>query len=555
MLSSLHISNYVLIESLDINFETGFSVITGETGAGKSILLGAVELLLGQRADSKILREGADKCVVEGRFNLTGYGLRPLFQENDLDYDEEECIFRREWQSTGKSRSFINDTPVSLGQMKEIGRRLLDIHSQHQNLLLYRRTFPLEVTDMVAGDERERAAYLQVYNRYKADCTALEQLKVRIEKNRSEEEFIRFQYEELEKASLKSGEQEEIEQEADLQGHAEEIFEKITNTVHRLDEEENGALQTLSECERNLRDAAKVYSPAKEWADRVENCLIDLKDLCRDLEVQQEKTEFNPERLAQLQERLNLIYSLQQKHRTDTVEGLLETARTYGEQLQNIDRGEEEMEQLALKVEEEYNSVRIKARTLSGLRGKAMQRIEQEMTERLMQLGMPNIQFKAELISKEEYGSAGCDEAAFWFSANKNGRLQLLSEVASGGEMSRVMLAVKAMIARKTMLPTIIFDEIDTGLSGSMAERMACVMQEMGNDGRQVISITHLPQIAAHGTSHYKVYKQDTAQSTQTVIRRLAEEERVEEIARMMSGEKITEAALNNARALLNKPQ
>ena len=552
MLQSIHIQNYALIDKLDIDFTPGFSVITGETGAGKSIILGAIGLLLGQRADVKAIKNGTSKCIVEARFCIASYGLEAFFQELDLEYDPEECILRREVYASGKSRAFINDSPASLNQMKALGEKLIDVHSQHQNLLLNKEGFQLNILDILAQDEKQLEAYKQVYRHYKDISNTLEELIIQAEKSRQDEDYLRFQLEQLEEASLHSGEQTELEQEAETLSHTEEIKANLYKAQQLIDgTEANGILSQTKDCQQALQNISNVYPSASEWVERLRSCYIELKDIAHDLSVAEEETEFNPERLDYVNERLNLIYNLQQKHRVTTIEALLELAENYRHQLNDISSFDERIAELNQQKEALYNKVLEQARQLTNLRTKSAHHIEEQMKKLLIPLGMPNVRFAVDLTSRKEPDLNGLDNVTFLFSANKNGALQNVASVASGGEIARVMLSLKAMIAGAVKLPTIIFDEIDTGVSGSIAEKMALIMRDMGRQNRQVISITHLPQIAARGTTHYKVYKKDTETGTNSYIHRLTPEERVKEIAHMLSGSVLTEAALNNARALL----
>lgn len=550
MLRSLYIQNYALIEKLDIDFGSGFSVITGETGAGKSIILGAIGLLLGQRADVKSIRRGAAKCVIEARFEIAGYGMQPFFEENELEY-EDECILRREVYASGKSRAFINDTPASLVQMKELGEQLIDVHSQHQNLLLNKEGFQLNVLDILAHDEEELAAYQSLHREWKQAQRDLENLIALAGQNKADEDYIRFQLEQLEDAHLTAGEQEELEQEADTLSHAEEIKAGLFRAGQVMNSDEGGLLSALKECLNTMSGLQKVYPSAGELAERLESSYIELKDISQEISGKEEEVEFNPARLEEVNDRLNLIYTLQQKHRVSTVDELLALADDYAAKLSNITSSDEQIEELKSRSESLYNKVKKQAAVLTELRTAAAREVEKQMAARLIPLGMPNVRFRVEIGTRKEPGAHGADTVGFLFSANKNGALQNISSVASGGEIARVMLSVKAMIAGAVKLPTIVFDEIDTGVSGEIADRMADIMQEMGEQDRQVISITHLPQIAARGCAHYKVYKQDNETETNSHIRRLADEERVEEIAHMLSGATLTEAALNNAKALL----
>ena len=550
MLRSLYIQNYALIEKLDISFGAGFSVITGETGAGKSIILGAIGLLLGQRAEVKAIRQGASKCVIEARFDISAYGMEPFFEENELEY-EEECILRREVYASGKSRAFINDTPASLVQMKELGEQLIDVHSQHQNLLLNKEGFQLNVLDILSHNDEQLSVYQSLYREWKQTQQDLADLIARAEQNKADEDYIRFQLEQLEEANLSAGEQEELEQETDTLSHAEEIKAGLFRVGQLLTSDEGGLLAGLKESLNTMLGLQKVYSPATELAERLESTYIELKDVSQEVSSQEEDVEFNPERLEEVNDRLNLIYTLQQKHRVTTVEELLALTEEYAAKLAAITSYDERIGELTTLCDTLYNKVKKQAAVLTKARTGAAREVEKQMASRLVPLGMPNVRFQVEMGMRKEPGVHGEDTVNFLFSANENGALQSISSVASGGEIARVMLSIKAMIAGAVKLPTIVFDEIDTGVSGEIADRMADIMQEMGEQDRQVISITHLPQIAARGCAHYKVYKQDNETETNSHIRRLADEERVEEIAHMLSGATLTEAALNNAKALL----
>ena len=550
MLRSLYIQNYALIEKLDIGFDSGFSVITGETGAGKSIILGAIGLLLGQRADVKSIRKGASKCIIEARFDVSAYSMQPFFEANELEY-EDECILRRELYASGKSRAFINDTPASLAQMKELGELLIDVHSQHQNLLLNKEGFQLNVLDLLSHDDAELAAYQKLYNDWRQARQDLEALVARAEQSRADEDYIRFQLEQLEEANLTEGEQEELEQEAEMLTHAEDIKAGLYRAGQALNADEGGVLEALKDCQNTMMGLRSVFAPAGELADRLDSVYIELKDISQELADKEEEVEFNPARLDEVNARLNLIYSLQQKHRVDTVKALLSLQENYALQLSAITSSDEDIARLEAQVKELFSQVTAQAQVLTEARTRAAREVERQMAARLVPLGMPNVRFQVEMGVRKEPGVHGADTVNFLFSANKNGVLQNISSVASGGEIARVMLSVKAMIAGAVKLPTIVFDEIDTGVSGEIADRMADIMQEMGDNDRQVISITHLPQIAARGRAHYKVYKEDNEVETNSHIRRLTDDERVEELAHMLSGATLTEAALNNARALL----
>lgn len=554
MLTSLHIQNYALIDRLDMDFGQGFSVITGETGAGKSIILGAIGLLLGQRADTKSIKTGATKCIIEARFDLKAYNMQAYFEENDLEYDEGECILRRELSASGKSRSFINDVPAPLSQMKELGEQLIDVHSQHQNLLLGKEDFQLNVVDIMADDAHELATYKQLYLQWKKLSAELTRLTEEAEKSRADEDYLTFQLEQIDQLNIKNGEQEELEAEADRLNHAEEIKNALYIAGQYLcPDEGSGILSSLKEVQRQLRDIARVYPVAEELQERINSSLIELKDISDEVEASLEQVEFNPARMEEVNNRLNLLYTLEQKHRVKSDTELLALGEELRSKLEAITSYDDRIEQLSQEKETVYTQLIEQAHVLTSLRKKAAVGIEQQLTEHLVPLGMPSVQFDIEFIPRKEPDAHGMDSIKFLFSANKNGQLQEIAHVASGGEIARVMLSLKALIAGAVKLPTIIFDEIDTGVSGKIAERMAIIMQEMGQANRQVISITHLPQIAARGTAHYRVYKEENEVGTTSHLRKLTQEERIEEIAHMLSGEQLTDAAINNAKELLNK--
>lgn len=555
MLTSLHIQNYALIDRLDIDFGAGFSVITGETGAGKSIILGAIGLLLGQRADSKSIKAGAAKCVIEAHFDLSAYHMQEYFEANDLEYDENgECILRRELSSSGKSRSFINDVPAPLSQMKELGEQLIDVHSQHQNLLLGKEGFQLDVVDIMAGNSREVAAYKATYERWKRLDSQLSHLLEEAGKSRADEDYLTFQLGQLDELAIREGEQDELEAEADRLNHAEEIKTSLYAANQTFVPDEGiGVLGALKEAQRHLRDIVHVCPDASELYERVESCLIELKDISDEVEATLDSVEFNPTRLEQVEERLNQLYTLEQKHHLRTDAELLALAQQLRARLDAITSYDDRIAELSREKDDAYRLLIEQSETLTNLRMKAAVFIEKQLTEHLVPLGMPNVQFKIEFVKRKEPNERGADSVTFLFSANRNGTLQDIAQVASGGEISRVMLSLKALIAGAVKLPTIIFDEIDTGVSGKIAERMALIMHEMGQADRQVISITHLPQIAARGTAHYRVYKEDTEDGTTSHLVRLDESERITEIAHMLSGETLTEAAIENAKELLKQ--
>lgn len=552
MLQSIHIQNYALIEELDIDFHAGFSVITGETGAGKSIILGAIGLLLGQRADIKAIRNGATKCVVEARFNVSSYQLESFFEEYDLEFDPTECILRRELHASGKSRAFVNDSPVTINQMKMLGEKLVDVHSQHQNLLLNHEDFQIGVLDILADDEHELNEYKSTFKTYRKLIQELDEIKNQVEKFHRDEDYIRYQMEQLDNAGLVEDEQEHLEQEADTLRHAEDIKSSLYKVDQLMCGDDKGVISSVKESIQALQSLSRVYPPSQEWVERLSGCYVELKDLSHELSCAQDEVEYNPTRLESINDRLNLIYSLQQKHHVSTLKELMAVAEDYRAQLERIASYDDHIKELELQIAEIHKDLMVRAKRLSQLRTKAARQMEKQMVELLIPLGMPYVQFSVEFAPRKELDINGMDSINFLFSANKNVALQNVASTASGGEIARVMLSLKALITGAVNLPTIIFDEIDTGVSGSIAEKMAMIMQQMGKSNRQVISITHLPQIAAKGSNHYKVYKQDTEEGTQSYIRQLNEKERINEIAYMLSGTVLTDAALNNARVLLN---
>ena len=557
MIKSIHIENYALIEHLDIDLHSGFSVITGETGAGKSIILGAIGLLLGQRADSKSIKNGKAKCVVEAGFMIEDYGLESFFEENDIDFDGSECIIRRELTSAGKSRAFINDTPAQLGLLKELGDKLIDVHSQHQNLLLNKENFQLNVLDIIAGNADRNAHYTSVFMRYTALCSMLDNAIEEAERNKADEDFLQFQYDQLETANLSEGEQAELESEVEMLSHAEDIKSGLYRAKGYLSAETDAddVLRMMKQSLASLQSVSSVFSEAGTLASRIDSCYIELKDIADEIDSHIDSIDYNPERLDFVNERLNTIYSLEKKHKVDTVEELIAIRDDMARRLEGISNSDEHIERLRRERDDAFAQVMECAEQLSEERKKAAEQVEKKMVDYLLPLGMPNVRFAVEFSRRETPVMSGLDKVAFLFSANKNRAKQNVAQVASGGEIARVMLSLKALIAGAVKLPTIIFDEIDTGVSGSIAEKMARIMQEMGGKNRQVISITHLPQIAALGSSHYKVYKTDDEDSTTSHIVELSHEQRVEEIANMLSGENITSAAIDNAKELLKHIQ
>lgn len=550
MLKQLYIRNFTLIERLDMTFREGFSVITGETGAGKSIILGAIGLLKGQRADSKLIKRGADKCVIEAHFDLSRYGMEAFFIDNDVEYDPDDCIVRREITASGKSRAFVNDTPVPLSVLKELGEQLIDVHSQHQNLLLGTQDFQMEVVDIIADDRHLIDDYRAAFDKYRLKQYQLDEMRRQIENNKANADFLQYQYDELSAASLVEDEQKELEALSNQMSHYEDIKTALYQADNALSGEGNGVTENLRTAINALHSIESVMPKAGELASRMDADYIDLKDIADEVEAQLDNVDFDPKRLDNINDRLDKIYSLEKKYHLDTVEQLIHMRDTLRKQLENIENGDGDLRILEGEVEKTHKEAEAKAVTLSEARHKAARKIEKEISQRLVSLGMPNIQFVICLTSTDLTPS-GADKVAYMFSANKNVPLQPAAQVASGGEIARLMLSLKAMISGAVKLPTIIFDEIDTGVSGKIAERMAEIMCEMGNNERQVISITHLPQIAAMGATHYKVFKEDKDDVTVSTMTMLSAEDRVREIAQMLSGSDISEAAINNAKALL----
>ena len=550
MLKHLHIENYALIEHLDIDLDKGFCAITGETGAGKSIILGAIGLLLGQRADLKTLKQGADRCVIEAQFDLSRYQMEDFFTENDIEYDAGDCIIRRELTAAGKSRAFINDTPVQLSMLKELGERLVDVHSQHQNLLLNKQDFQLSVLDIIAADAKELADYQKTFDAFHQAAKDLQALKEEIERNRQNIDFLQFQYQELESANLTVGEQEELEHKSETMTHAEDIKGALYTADNALQADNTGIVEQLRNALNALKGIGHVFPEADELATRVDSTYIELKDIAQEVGSLMETIDFDPAELDHINERLDRLYDLQQKYHAEDTEALIALRDHLKEQLDHIGNSDETLQERQQQVNLLKAQCQQKADQLTKLRTKAAKMVETEMQQRLVPLGMPHIRFQIS-IHQEGLSGNGQDKVAYLFSANTSTPLQPVSQVASGGEIARVMLALKAMISGAVKLPTIIFDEIDTGVSGKIAEKMAEIMYEMGSHERQVISITHLPQIAALGSAHYKVEKEETPQGTTSKMELLTADERITEIAQMLSGSKVTEAAIQNAKQLL----
>lgn len=557
MLKHLYIKNFTLIDQLDIDFHPGFSVITGETGAGKSIILGAIGLLLGNRADSKLVKRPQSddgrtvKCTIEAHFDLSRYDFAPFFEENDLDFDPDDTIIRRELTSTGKSRSFINDMPVSQQLMRQLGEQLIDIHSQHQNLLLQKDDFQLNVVDIIADNGQDRAAFSEAFTRYREAEQRLRSLEKQIEASEQNRDFLQFQYNELSAAQLVEGEQEQLEQEGETLNHAGDIKTAIYTADNLLSGDDRGAVMQVRMAAQQLQSIASVYPKTQELANRLDSVHIELDDIAHEVAADMESIDFDPSRQDAIIARLDQIYSLQQKYRVSNVAELLQLQASIQQQLESIENADGDLALLRQEVAEQEKLCREKAQQLTLSRTASARKVEAEMHARLVPLGIPNVRFEVE-VKPAPLSASGADHVVFLFSANRGTPLQPVSQVASGGEIARVMLSLKAMISGTIKLPTIIFDEIDTGVSGKIAEKMAMIMEEMGAGGRQVISITHLPQIASRGLHHYKVEKTDTPEGTESHMRQLSADERVGEIAMMLSGENVTEAALENARALLS---
>lgn len=550
MLKQLYIKNFTLIDELNISLYPGFSVITGETGAGKSIILGAIGLLLGNRADSKAIKAGRDRCVIEAHFDLSRYGMQKFFDDNDIDYDADDTIIRRELTAAGKSRAFINDTPVPLTRMRELGEQLVDIHSQHQNLLLQKEDFQLNVVDIIAQDADQLKVYQKEYYAYRKAKELLEELKAEIAKNRENEEFMRFQHKELDDANLQEGELEQLEQEAETLSHSEDIKTALYEADSALSGDDDSILDKLKNATHHLENICDVYPSMADVAGRMQSSYIELKDIAQEISSSVDHVEFDPNRLDAINTRLDKLYTLQQKFHVETVTELIATRDRIAEQLSHIDNGDEDIEEKEKEVAALLVKAEKQAALLTSIRQKSAKAIEKEMKSRLIPLGIPNVRFEIAFAEKPLSGN-GADKVSFLFSANKSTQLQPVSQVASGGEIARVMLSLKAMISGAVKLPTIIFDEIDTGVSGKIAEKMADIMEEMGLQNRQVLSITHLPQIAAKGSHHYKVLKEETENGTISHMKELNNQERIEEIAQMLSGSDITQAALANAKELL----
>ena len=553
MLRHISIRNFALIEHVEIDFDSGFSVITGETGHGKSVFLGAISMLLGQRSDAKAIREGADRCVIEGVFDISDLSLNTFFEENELDYDDE-CIVRREVAASGRSRAFVNDSPVSVAQLKELGARLIDIHSQHQNLLLGDRNYQLRVLDTLSGDGELLVSYRKLYDEYLSLVREQERLREELEKSRRDEDWLRFQLDELRAAALKNGEFEELEQEVNELSHAEEIRAALYGAGNAIDGGDSGSLlQAVRESVNTLSRISAHYEAASTLSERLESCYIELKDCCSEIEQRAERVQYSPERLEFVERRLALIYNLQKKHRVDSVEELMALTDDFASRLDKITCGDDELLDIEKRIAAISDELMKSAAAITALRKKSANALQGEITGILVNLGMPKIRFEVDFAATGSFTSMGRDVVTFLFSANSSSAPQPLCDVASGGEMARVMLALKSLVASGANQPALIFDEVDTGVSGVLAERMGLMMRQMGSARRQVLSITHLPQVAALGQHHYKVYKEETVKGTITEIIKLEQQDRVREIAQMMSGEHLTDAAIDAATQLLSQ--
>lgn len=550
MLLSLYIQNYALISDLEINFHQGFSTITGETGAGKSILMGALSLILGQRAETGAFKDKAKKCIVEGRFDIQQYALQKYFKEHELDY-EAITIFRREISIDGKSRAFINDTPVNIGILKEIGMHLVDIHSQHQNLILSDNNFQLQVVDIYARHSDILSKYKDIFSAYRIHQSEYNVLKEKAAKAKTDLDYFQFQFDQLQDAKLKEGEQLALEQELKVLSNADKIKLNLEKAVYFIKEKEENIISQLKEAHTAVNNVYKYREDAAELLKRLGSSIIEIKDIANDIDKISSAIEHNPNRLEVITERLDAIYTLLQKHHVASCNELIEIRNDFEKRIIEITSYDLEIEKAEKQLNKHLADLKSYAETLNKNREKVLQIIEKDIVALLKQLGMPYASFKIQLSQLSEIGLTGTDKVLFTFSANKNIAVEDISKVASGGELSRLMLSIKSLIAGFTHLPTIIFDEIDTGVSGEIADKMGEIMKKMAKN-MQVISITHLPQIASKGNHHFIVYKTESKETTTTQIRLLEKEERITEVARMLSGSELTEAAISNAIELLN---
>lgn len=549
MLTELHIQNYALIHELEVNLNPGFTIITGETGAGKSILLGALSLILGQRADTTVLRDKNQKCVVEAVFRIEGYGLEELFEANDLDMDSQS-ILRREINPGGKSRAFINDSPVTLKTLEEIGFHLIDIHSQHHNLELNNQSFQLMVVDVFAGNKAHLKIYQENYREYKKIQGDLKTAEDSAAKTRSDLDYFQYQFDQLDKAALIENEQENLEKELEVLTHAVEIKSSLSVCTEILNGDINSVLINIKSASANISKIKNFLPEGEVLSNRLESAYLELKDIAEEASNHAEKIENDPARLAFVEERLDLLFSLQQKHHVSSLAELIQIREFFRSKLLEVSSFEEEISRLKLLLEKQHAKVMTLAKELSQKRQDVSSIMELRVIGQLHQLGLPNSKFKIEIVSTDLPGINGIDSVQFLFTANKNSSLSEISKVASGGELSRLMLTIKALISKSKALPTILFDEIDTGVSGEIADKMGNILKEMSRE-MQVINITHLPQIAAKGDHHYLVYKKDYDHETRTGLKLLDQSERVSELAKMLSGENISQAAILNAEELL----
>ncbi len=548
MIQSLNIRNYVLIDELEMQFSEGFTTITGETGAGKSILMGALSLILGHRVDTSVLKLKESKCIVEGAFQI-GEDFRAIFDSNDLDF-EPLSIIRREISPAGKSRAFVNDTPVNLPVLKEIGSRLVDIHSQHQNLQLGDHLYQLDIIDFLAKTTRELSGYREAYGSFREADSELVKLREKITRLKDDLEYLQFQFDELHAAHLKEGELETLESEFQRAAHAEEIGQALAGSASLLLEESTGILDQLSETLSQLKKISPFFTPVVELLERMESAHIELKDLSSELENQAGKSDLDPGKLAQLQERIDLMFSLMQKHRVQNVGELISLREDLNGKIEAITFSDEKISSLEKIRAGFLGTMERLANQLHKKRSSAGSKMEGKVEAQLKELGIPHARFHVDVAKREDYDHFGNDEIRFLFSANKQVEMEEVSRIASGGEVSRLMLCIKSLVSDQKQMPTLIFDEIDTGVSGEIAEKVGAIMARLSGD-RQVMSITHLPQVASMGKEHFSVYKEDTINANYTRIRKLNPEERIIEIARMLSGEAVTDEALSNARVLL----
>lgn len=555
MLTHLHIENYTLIEKLDLDLNNGFSVISGETGAGKSILLGAIGLLTGDRADLSVIQTGKQRCTLEATFNIEEYDLEDLFNQEDLEYDPKECIIRRELSANGKSRAFINDSPATVSVLKKLGNRLIDIHSQHQNLLLGQEDFQLSVLDTMASRSDLYLSYTEAYNKWRQAVKNLESARTSFEEDRKNEDYLRFLVSELANFRPQSGEDEYLRQQCDMLEHAQDIKTSLMQGYGLLSEGDVPVTDTLRQVRNQISSIQSYFPQAEELVERLESCRIELQDIATSLEGEGESIDYDPLRLEEMQSRLNTLFSLEQKHHVDSSDSLIAVLNQMQEQLDAIDNCDEHLKHLQEEEHKAHKAVEDIAVKLTEVRTKTAKKVEKEIVAGLKTLGMPNVRFQVSITPTEEPTPKGMNKITFLFSANLGADMQNISQVASGGETARVMLSLKAILSGAMSLPTIVFDEIDTGVSGHIAEAMAKIMRNMGSQGRQVISITHLPQIAAMGRHHYKVWKEETNGITRSHITYLDSKQRINEIANMLSGSSVSQEALNNARALLGLQQ